>query len=79
MFITALKGVAAHRARLLMTALAIVIGVAFVSGTFVFADTTVTRTIHTAVFHSRLNTDQPNRLFVRKASGIPSPWHLYSL
>ena len=39
MFITALKGVAAHRARLLMTALAIVIGVAFVSGTFVFTDT----------------------------------------
>ena len=39
MFITALKGVLAHRARLLMTALAIVIGVAFVSGTFVFTDT----------------------------------------
>jgi putative ABC transport system permease protein len=38
-FITALKGVAAHRARLLMTALAIVLGVAFVSGTFVFTDT----------------------------------------
>lgn len=39
MFITALKGVAAHRARLFMTALAIVLGVAFVSGTFVFTDT----------------------------------------
>ncbi len=39
MFITALKGVLAHRARLFMTALAIVLGVAFVSGTFVFTDT----------------------------------------
>ena len=39
MFTTALKGVAAHRARLFMTALAIVLGVAFVSGTFVFTDT----------------------------------------
>jgi putative ABC transport system permease protein len=38
-FVTALKGVAAHRARLFMTALAIVLGVAFVSGTFVFTDT----------------------------------------
>jgi putative ABC transport system permease protein len=38
-FITALKGVLAHRVRLFMTALAIVLGVAFVSGTFVFTDT----------------------------------------
>lgn len=39
MFTTALKGVFAHRVRLFMTALAIVLGVAFVSGTFVFTDT----------------------------------------
>ncbi len=39
MFTTALKGVLAHRVRLAMTALAIVLGVAFVSGTFVFTDT----------------------------------------
>jgi putative ABC transport system permease protein len=38
-FTTALKGVFAHRVRLFMTALAIVLGVAFVSGTFVFTDT----------------------------------------
>ncbi len=36
---TALKTAAAHRVRLAMTALAIVLGVAFVSGTFVFTDT----------------------------------------
>lgn len=34
----ALKGVLAHRVRLAMTALAIVLGVAFVSGTYVFTD-----------------------------------------
>ncbi|HEX5631483.1 MAG TPA: ABC transporter permease, partial [Acidimicrobiia bacterium] len=34
----ALKGVLAHKLRLLMTALAIVLGVAFVSGTYVFTD-----------------------------------------
>ena len=39
MFKTALKGVVAHKLRLALTALAIVLGVAFVSGTFVFTDT----------------------------------------
>lgn len=34
----ALKGVLAHKLRLVMTALAIVLGVAFVSGTYVFTD-----------------------------------------
>ncbi|MFE1173191.1 ABC transporter permease [Streptomyces sp. NPDC058773] len=37
---TALRNVLAHKARLLMTALAVLLGVAFVSGTLVFADTT---------------------------------------
>ncbi|WP_457031601.1 ABC transporter permease [Kitasatospora sp. P5_F3] len=36
---TALRNVFAHRARLIMTALAITLGVAFVSGTLVFGDT----------------------------------------
>ncbi|MFF4605823.1 ABC transporter permease [Streptomyces sp. NPDC001339] len=37
---TALRNVLAHKARLIMTALAILLGVAFVSGTLVFADST---------------------------------------
>ncbi|WP_240138365.1 ABC transporter permease [Streptomyces sp. MUM 178J] len=36
---TALRNVLAHKARLLMTVLAVMLGVAFVSGTFVFTDT----------------------------------------
>ncbi|MEU7279933.1 FtsX-like permease family protein [Streptomyces sp. NPDC045431] len=40
MFRTALRTVRAHKARLLMTVLAVMLGVAFVSGTLVFADTT---------------------------------------
>ncbi|NGO71174.1 ABC transporter permease [Streptomyces boncukensis] len=36
---TALRNVLAHRARLVMTALAVLLGVAFVSGTLVFGDT----------------------------------------
>ncbi|MFK0260616.1 ABC transporter permease [Streptomyces angustmyceticus] len=38
---TALRNVFAHKARLIMTALAVMLGVAFVSGTLVFGDTTV--------------------------------------
>ncbi|MFD5396231.1 ABC transporter permease [Streptomyces sp. NPDC127097] len=37
---TALRNVLAHKARLIMTALAVLLGVAFVSGTLVFGDTT---------------------------------------
>jgi putative ABC transport system permease protein len=36
---TAIKGVLAHKLRLALTALAIVMGVAFVAGTYVFTDT----------------------------------------
>ena len=36
---TALRNVLAHKARLMMTALAVMLGVAFVSGTLVFTDT----------------------------------------
>ncbi|MBT2468576.1 ABC transporter permease [Streptomyces sp. ISL-66] len=39
MFRTALRNVLAHKARLLMTVLAVVLGVAFVAGTLVFTDT----------------------------------------
>ncbi|MFH8751489.1 ABC transporter permease [Streptomyces rimosus] len=38
MFRTALRNVFAHKARLMMTALAVLLGVAFVSGTLVFSD-----------------------------------------
>ncbi|GAB7033076.1 FtsX-like permease family protein [Streptomyces sp. NPDC021749] len=40
MFRTALRNVLAHKARLLMTVLAVMLGVAFVSGTLVFTSTT---------------------------------------
>ncbi|NUR03551.1 MAG: FtsX-like permease family protein [Streptomyces sp.] len=39
MFRTALRNVLAHKARLLMTVLAVMLGVAFVSGTLIFSDT----------------------------------------
>ncbi|MFG2293675.1 ABC transporter permease [Streptomyces sp. NPDC048603] len=39
MFRTALRNILAHKARLLMTVLAVTLGVAFVSGTLVFSDT----------------------------------------
>jgi putative ABC transport system permease protein len=39
MFKTTLKGLFAHKLRLALTGLAIVMGVAFVSGTFVLTDT----------------------------------------
>ncbi|MEV3990276.1 FtsX-like permease family protein [Streptomyces sp. NPDC049837] len=39
MFRTALRNVLAHKARLLMTVLAVMLGVAFVAGTLVFTDT----------------------------------------
>ncbi|RPF40973.1 putative ABC transport system permease protein [Streptomyces sp. Ag109_G2-6] len=39
MFRTALRNILAHKARLLMTVLAVTLGVAFVSGTLVFTDT----------------------------------------
>ncbi len=51
MFRLAVKGVLAHKLRLAMTALAIVLGVAFVSGTYVFSDsiTASFRTLFTNV------------------------------
>ncbi|NDZ92457.1 ABC transporter, partial [Streptomyces sp. SID10115] len=39
MFRTALRNVLAHKARLLMTALAVVLGVAFAAGSLVFSQT----------------------------------------
>ncbi|WP_407549893.1 ABC transporter permease [Streptomyces sp. Pv4-95] len=39
MLTTALRNVLAHKARLLMTALAVLLGVAFVAGTLIFSDT----------------------------------------
>src|SRR3954470_10638419 len=38
MFRTTLKGIVAHKLRLVLTALSIVLGVAFVAGTFVLTD-----------------------------------------
>ena len=39
MFRTALKGVAAHKVRFLLTALAIILGVGFIAGTYILTDT----------------------------------------
>ena len=39
MFRTALKGVAAHKVRLALTALAIILGVGFIAGTYILTDT----------------------------------------
>ncbi|KJS51973.1 hypothetical protein VM98_34230, partial [Streptomyces rubellomurinus subsp. indigoferus] len=39
MYRTALRNVLAHKGRLLMTALAVMLGTAFVAGTMVFSDT----------------------------------------
>ncbi len=52
MLTTALKGALAHKTRLLLTSVAIVLGVAFVSGSFVFTDTIKARfdTLFTDVY-----------------------------
>jgi putative ABC transport system permease protein len=52
MFRTALKGAMAHKARLVLTSVAILLGVAFVTGTFVFTDTIKARfdTLFTDVY-----------------------------
>ena len=56
MFVLTLKNLFAHRRRLLSTALAVVLGVAFMSGTFVFSDT-LTTTINGVVQVANENVD----------------------
>ena len=56
MFVLTLKNLFAHRRRLLSTALAVVLGVAFMSGTFVFSDT-LTTTINGVVQVADENVD----------------------
>ena len=40
MLTAAVKSLLAHKARLLLTAVSIVLGVAFISGTYIYTDTT---------------------------------------
>jgi putative ABC transport system permease protein len=56
MFLTALRGVLAHKLRLLATALAVTLGVAFMAGTLVLTDT-VTRTFDDLFGDVNKNTD----------------------
>jgi putative ABC transport system permease protein len=53
---TTLKGVFAHKARLALTALAIILGVSFVTGTFIFTDT-IDKTFNTLFEDSYAGTD----------------------
>ncbi|MFI9209500.1 ABC transporter permease [Streptomyces sp. NPDC053253] len=52
---TALRNVLAHKARLIMTVLAVALGVAFISGSLVFADSTV------AAYRASLSEDYADR------------------
>ncbi len=56
MFVLTLKNLFAHRMRLVSTALAVVLGVAFMAGTFVFSDT-LTATINGVVQTANENVD----------------------
>jgi len=56
MFALTLKNLSEHRRRLLSTALAVVLGVAFMAGTFVFADT-LTATVNDVVQVANENVD----------------------
>jgi putative ABC transport system permease protein len=56
MFSLTLKNLVAHRMRMLSTAFAVVLGVAFMAGTLVFADT-LTATIDDIVGHANANVD----------------------
>jgi putative ABC transport system permease protein len=56
MLVLALKNLFAHRRRLVSTALAVVLGVAFMAGTFVFADT-LTKTLNSIVQVASENVD----------------------
>lgn len=63
MFNAAIKGVRAHKLRLLLTALAVVMGVAFVSGSYVFTDTIQARfdTLFAEVFSGVDATVRPEQ------------------
>ncbi len=65
MFKISLKGVLAHKTRLLMTALAVVIATAFLSSTYIFSDT-IQRTFDTLFADVFRNTDA----FVRSSNVI---------
>src|SRR4051794_40764776 len=56
MFGIAIKGVLAHKLRLLTTALAIMLGVAFMAGTFIFTDT-ITQTFDSLFSNVYKTTD----------------------
>src|SRR5829696_2967652 len=65
MFNAVLKGVLAHKLRLFLTAMAVVLGVSFVAGTFVLTDT-INKTFDTLFDEISAGTD----VSVRAASGF---------
>lgn len=65
MLLASLKGIMAHKLRLFLTALAVVLGVAFVAGTFVLTDT-INKTFDTLFTEISAGTD----LTVRAVSGF---------
>ncbi|WP_069816196.1 ABC transporter permease [Streptomyces sp. TP-A0874] len=68
MFRTALRNVLAHKARLLMTVLAVMLGVAFVSGTLVFTDT-----VGQAFQNKSAQSFENVSVAVRHQAGSPAP------
>ncbi|MGI8983384.1 MAG: ABC transporter permease [Acidimicrobiales bacterium] len=65
MLLATLKGIVAHKLRLFLTAMAVVLGVAFVAGTFVLTDT-INKTFDTLFTEISAGTD----LTVRAVSGF---------
>ena len=65
MLLAALKGIMAHKLRLFLTAIAVVLGVSFVSGTFVLTDT-INKTFDTLFTEISAGTD----VTVRAVSGF---------
>ncbi len=80
MFRTALRNVLAHKARLLMTVLAVMLGVAFVSGTLVFTST-ISGALQKSSEKGFTNTDiaitpsDSSDNNSNKGSEKPSEWH----
>lgn len=70
-----LAGLRAHKLRLLMTALAIALGVGFVAGTLIFGDT-AKAALYDSFAHSARNVDvavQPNKAAEKRADSGPTP------
>lgn len=75
MFRTALRNVLAHKARLVMTALAVLLGVAFVSGTLIFGDTVnqAYRSVNAQNFKDVDVAVRPTGAYGNDERGTPAP------